>query len=160
MLPLRDLTQHLESDLVPLQCLNRFERVNGACKSRGVNIGHKSTRSHSATAAPGPTPAAHRDGLEGPGRLCHRFRRLRAPGLHHNKVCAAIARELCGFIRDIGRRRPAEHLICRILARLDHRSFSSPVIVDPPWSRCPPARMWTTRKMSSSFWTIAGLYGA
>ena len=36
-------------------------------------------------------------------RLCHRFRRLRARGLHHNKVCAAIARELCGFIWDIGR---------------------------------------------------------
>lgn len=37
-------------------------------------------------------------------RLCHRFRRLRVRGLHHNKVCAAIARELCGFIWDIGRR--------------------------------------------------------
>ena len=36
-------------------------------------------------------------------RLCHRFRRLRAKGLHQNKVCAAIARELAGFIWDIGR---------------------------------------------------------
>jgi transposase len=36
-------------------------------------------------------------------RLCARFRRLRARGLHHNKVNAAIARELCGFIWDIGR---------------------------------------------------------
>jgi transposase len=36
-------------------------------------------------------------------RLCARFRRLRARGLHHNKVTAAIARELCGFIWDIGR---------------------------------------------------------
>jgi transposase len=36
-------------------------------------------------------------------RLCHRFRRLRAKGLHHNKVCAAIARELAGFVWDIGR---------------------------------------------------------
>ena len=35
-------------------------------------------------------------------RLCHRFRRLRAKGLHQNKVCAAIARELAGFIWDIG----------------------------------------------------------
>ncbi len=37
-------------------------------------------------------------------RLCARFRRLRARGVHHNKVTAAIARELCGFIWDIGRR--------------------------------------------------------
>jgi transposase len=36
-------------------------------------------------------------------RLCHRFRRLRARGLHQNKTCAAIARELSGFIWDIGR---------------------------------------------------------
>lgn len=39
-------------------------------------------------------------------RLCARFRRLRARGLHHNKVTAAIARELCGFIWDIGRQIP------------------------------------------------------
>jgi hypothetical protein len=37
-------------------------------------------------------------------RLCARFRHLRARGVHHNKVTAAIARELCGFIWDIGRR--------------------------------------------------------
>ncbi len=36
-------------------------------------------------------------------RLCRRFRRLRARGLHQNKVCAAIARELSGFIWDIAR---------------------------------------------------------
>ena len=36
-------------------------------------------------------------------RLCGRFRRLRACGLHQNKTCAAIARELAGFIWDIGR---------------------------------------------------------
>jgi hypothetical protein len=36
-------------------------------------------------------------------RLCARFRRLRARGVHHNKVTAAVARELCGFIWDIGR---------------------------------------------------------
>ncbi len=36
-------------------------------------------------------------------RLCARFRRLRARGVHHNKVTAAIARELCGFIWSIGR---------------------------------------------------------
>jgi len=39
-------------------------------------------------------------------RLCARFRRLRARGVHHNKVTAAIARELCGFIWDIGRQVP------------------------------------------------------
>jgi transposase len=37
-------------------------------------------------------------------RLCARYRRLRYRGVHHNKVTAAIARELCGFIWDIGRR--------------------------------------------------------
>jgi len=36
-------------------------------------------------------------------RLRARFRRLRARGVHRNKVTAAIARELCGFIWDIGR---------------------------------------------------------
>jgi len=36
-------------------------------------------------------------------RLCHRFRKLRLRGLHPNKTCAAIARELVGFIWDIGR---------------------------------------------------------
>lgn len=36
-------------------------------------------------------------------RLCHRYRRLRARGLQHNKVCVALARELSGFIWAIGR---------------------------------------------------------
>jgi transposase len=36
-------------------------------------------------------------------RLSHRYRRLKARGLQHNKVCVAIARELAGFIWDIGR---------------------------------------------------------
>jgi transposase len=35
-------------------------------------------------------------------RLCHRYRRLNARGVQHNKVCVAIARELLGFIWDIG----------------------------------------------------------
>jgi transposase len=37
-------------------------------------------------------------------RLCHRYRKLRYRGLHPNKTCAAVARELVGFIWDIGRR--------------------------------------------------------
>jgi len=36
-------------------------------------------------------------------RLAHRYRSLTARGLQHNKVCVAIARELAGFIWDIGR---------------------------------------------------------
>lgn len=36
-------------------------------------------------------------------RLSHRYRRLTARGLQHNKLCVAIARELVGFIWDIGR---------------------------------------------------------
>ena len=36
-------------------------------------------------------------------RLAQRYRRLSARHLHHNKVCVAIARELAGFIWDIGR---------------------------------------------------------
>lgn len=35
-------------------------------------------------------------------RLAHRYRRLTARGLQHNKVCVAIARELSGFIWSIG----------------------------------------------------------
>jgi transposase len=35
-------------------------------------------------------------------RLCHRYRRLTARGLQYNKVCIAIARELTGYIWDIG----------------------------------------------------------
>lgn len=37
-------------------------------------------------------------------RLCHRYRKLRYRGVHHNKACAAIARELVGFVWDIARR--------------------------------------------------------
>lgn len=36
-------------------------------------------------------------------RLSHRYRRLSARRLHHNKICVAIARELVGFVWDIGR---------------------------------------------------------
>lgn len=39
-------------------------------------------------------------------RLCSRFRRLQARGVHHNKTCTAIARELAGFIWDIARHVP------------------------------------------------------
>jgi transposase len=35
-------------------------------------------------------------------RLAHRYRRLSARGLQHNKVCVAIARELTGFVWSIG----------------------------------------------------------
>ena len=35
-------------------------------------------------------------------RLCKRFRKLKARGVHHNKVCTAVARELLGFVWDIG----------------------------------------------------------
>jgi len=40
-------------------------------------------------------------------RLCSRYRRLQARGVHHNKTCVAIARELAGFIWDIARQIPA-----------------------------------------------------
>ena len=40
-------------------------------------------------------------------RLCSRFRHLQARGVHHNKTCTAIARELAGFIWDIARQMPA-----------------------------------------------------
>ncbi len=48
-------------------------------------------------------PAAVRDiAWQAQLRLCHRFRRLRARGLHQNTVCVSTARELAGFIWDIG----------------------------------------------------------
>jgi transposase len=36
-------------------------------------------------------------------RLAHRYKRLSARGVQYNKLCVAIARELVGFIWDIGR---------------------------------------------------------
>jgi transposase len=36
-------------------------------------------------------------------RLSYRYRRLKARGLQHNKICVALARELAGFIWDMGR---------------------------------------------------------
>jgi transposase len=39
-------------------------------------------------------------------RLCARYRRLHARGLHKNKICIAIARELAAFIWDIARHVP------------------------------------------------------
>jgi transposase len=39
-------------------------------------------------------------------RLCTRFQRLSARGLHRNKVCVAVARELAGFVWAIARATP------------------------------------------------------
>jgi transposase len=39
-------------------------------------------------------------------RLCARYRRMQARGLHQNKTCIAIAREISAFIWDIARRVP------------------------------------------------------
>ncbi|HEY2276282.1 MAG TPA: IS110 family transposase [Steroidobacteraceae bacterium] len=36
-------------------------------------------------------------------RLSHRYRRLKARRLQHNKICVALARELAGFVWDIAR---------------------------------------------------------
>jgi transposase len=36
-------------------------------------------------------------------RLCARYRRLSARGLHANKICVAVARELCAFLWEAGR---------------------------------------------------------
>jgi transposase len=41
-------------------------------------------------------------------RLCQRYRRLSARGLHQNKICTAIARELAGFIWDLARQVTAQ----------------------------------------------------
>lgn len=35
-------------------------------------------------------------------RLNHRYRKLKARGVHHNKICVAIARELAAFLWSIG----------------------------------------------------------
>lgn len=35
-------------------------------------------------------------------RLSHRYRHLKSRGMNHNKICVAIARELSGFIWNIG----------------------------------------------------------
>jgi len=36
-------------------------------------------------------------------RLCQRYRRLSLRGVHQNKICIAIARELAGFMWDLAR---------------------------------------------------------
>jgi transposase len=41
-------------------------------------------------------------------RLCSRYRRLAARGVHQNKVCVAIARELAAFVWDVARHVPVE----------------------------------------------------
>jgi len=42
-------------------------------------------------------------------RLCERYRRLSARGMHSNKICVAVARELAGFIWEAARRmQPAD----------------------------------------------------
>jgi len=41
-------------------------------------------------------------------RLCSRYRKLSARGVHQNKVCVAIARELAAFVWDVARQVPVE----------------------------------------------------
>lgn len=41
-------------------------------------------------------------------RLCSRYRKLSARGVHQNKVCVAIARELAAFVWDVARHVPVE----------------------------------------------------
>lgn len=41
-------------------------------------------------------------------RLCSRFRRLSARGMHQNKICVAIARELAAFVWDVARHVPMQ----------------------------------------------------
>lgn len=42
-------------------------------------------------------------------RLCARFRRLSARGVHQNKICVAVARELAAFVWDVARHAPPIH---------------------------------------------------
>lgn len=42
-------------------------------------------------------------------RLCSRYRKLTARGVHQNKVCVAVARELAAFIWDVARHVPVVH---------------------------------------------------
>jgi transposase len=42
-------------------------------------------------------------------RLCSRYRKLTARGLHQNKICVAIARELAAFVWDVARHVPVTH---------------------------------------------------
>lgn len=41
-------------------------------------------------------------------RLCSRYKKLTARGVHQNKVCIAIARELAAFVWDVARHVPVE----------------------------------------------------
>lgn len=71
---------------------------------------HPARMSHVLTVRnQGQPPAVRAIAWHAQLRLCGRYRRLTARGLHKNRVCVAIARELCGFIWDLARQVPMPH---------------------------------------------------
>jgi transposase len=52
------------------------------------------------------TPAIQAISWKAQMRLCSRYRRMQARGVHQNKTCVAVARELVGFIWDIAKHTP------------------------------------------------------
>jgi hypothetical protein len=47
-------------------------------------------------------------GLDTQLQLCSRHRKLSARGIHQNKVCVAIARELAAFVCGVARHVPIQ----------------------------------------------------
>jgi transposase len=110
----RDLMAYL--GLVPSEYSTGSKRRLGAITKTGNghvrrvlveaawNHRHPARLSHTLQVRQENQPSAVRDiAWRAQLRLCHRFRRLTARGVLPNKVCIAIARELAGFIWDIGR---------------------------------------------------------
>ena len=54
----------------------------------------------------GQSPVVRQIAWRAQQRLCGRFRRLKARGMHLNKICVAIARELAAFVWDVAREVP------------------------------------------------------
>jgi hypothetical protein len=72
--------------------------------ARATRCGRRHTRRFPPTEAHEGIPKAIIDrAWDAQVRLCRRYRRLAARGKHANTAVVAIARELSGFIWDIGR---------------------------------------------------------
>ena len=95
--------------LVPCRMLHRRVRARLGASPRPATgtpvgfwwrrLGSTASRAHDRSRAAGPPgrPASSRarDRLAGAAAPVSRYRRLSARGLHQNKICIAIARELC-----------------------------------------------------------------
>ena len=105
--------------LVPSEYSSGESRVQGAITKTGNahvrrvmiesawSYRHPARASHTLIVRQQGQPKAVRDiAWRAQLRLCSRYRRLSARGMHPNKICVAIARELAAFVWDVARQAP------------------------------------------------------